>query len=74
VKVEVELFSTFQRGRFKKSTFSLEDNSNVQDLLAKLEISPDEVGIIIVNRKDAKFNQPLNDKDIVTFIPLIGGG
>ena len=42
--------------------------------MAYLQISPREVGIAVVNSKDAVYSQPLQDGDRVTLIPPIGGG
>jgi sulfur carrier protein len=48
--------------------------SRVSDLLAALAISPDDVGILMVNRADGRFDQLLKNGDVVTLIPPIGGG
>ena len=39
-----------------------------------LEISVDEVGILVVNKRDATFDQKLKENDVLTLIPVIGGG
>jgi sulfur carrier protein ThiS len=46
----------------------------VLDLLATLAISADDVGVLIVNSRDATYRQRLTDGDRVTLIPAIGGG
>jgi len=43
-------------------------------LLDALGISIDDVGVLMVNRADGRFDQPLRNGDVVTLIPPIGGG
>jgi len=78
MKVDVALFSHFQKGRFLKKGILLPDDSNVNDLLDYLKINNDEVGIIIVNNKgitkDATFDYIIKTGDVLTLIPVIGGG
>jgi molybdopterin converting factor small subunit len=43
-------------------------------LINHLGIHTDEIGFIIINKKDATFSTPLKDGDLITMIPPIGGG
>ena len=72
--VEVELFATLQKGRFQKKAIQLQSGSRIKDLLTILDVSIEEVMILVVNKKDATFDQALNEGDTVTIIPPIGGG
>ncbi len=46
----------------------------VADLLSKLGIEQDKIGVLIVSGKQAVFSQKLKENDRVTLIPHIGGG
>ncbi len=74
MEVDVSLFATFQSNRFQRSRIRLPEGATVLDLLTKLAISADEVGVLIVNSRDATYRQRLSDGDRVTLIPEIGGG
>jgi molybdopterin converting factor small subunit len=74
MNVYVELYATLRKGRFVKASLNLNDRSTIGDLLAKLKITRDDVGILIVNKRDATFDQELFQGDKVTVIPPIGGG
>ena len=74
MEVDVHLFSTLQKKRFRNSHVQLQEGACITDLLSLLSISSDDVGILIVNNQDATFDQPLNEGDAVTIIPPIGGG
>ena len=72
--VDVELFATLRKDRLGKESVQIPDGSRVTDLLKLLKISADDVMILVVNHKDATFDQVLNEGDSVTIIPPIGGG
>jgi molybdopterin converting factor small subunit len=72
--VYITLFETLKKHQPECGKVKLEDGSRVTDLLSALGISADDVGILIVNRNDAGFDHPLQDKDVVTIIPPMGGG
>ncbi len=74
MEIEVSLFATFQQGRFVRQRVSLPAKATAVDLLDMLKIAPDDVGILVVNRRDAPLNQSLSKGDRVTIIPVIGGG
>jgi sulfur carrier protein ThiS len=72
--VDVELFSVFRRDRFRKGRVRLAAGASVADLLALLSVSPDDVGVLMVNGRDGTFGQVLKEGDFVTLIPPMGGG
>ena len=74
MEVNVHLFSTLQNKLFRKARIQLQDGACVTDLLTLLLISRDDVGILVVNHRDATFSQQLHDGDAITIIPPIGGG
>jgi sulfur carrier protein len=74
MEVDVSLFATFKIGRFARQRVVLPEKATTSDLVELLKINPDEVGIIVVNQRDATLNQALTDGDRVTLLPVIGGG
>ena len=72
--VDVKLFATLQKDRFQRRYVELPEGVRISSLLAKLGISPDEVGILVVNQRDATLDQEITDGDTITMIPPIGGG
>jgi len=72
--VEVELFEPLKCRRPADGRVRLADGAQVSDLLAALGIGVDDVGVLMVNRQDGRFDQELHDGERVTIIPLIGGG
>jgi len=72
--VEVRLFATLREGRFKNREMEFAEGGSLGDLLRGLRISAKEVGILLVNGKDASADRQLSARDVVSVFPLIGGG
>ena len=72
--VEVSLFESLKDRRPAGGRVTLPTGARVSDLLAALGIAVADVGILMVNREDGRFDQELRDGDRVTVIPPIGGG
>jgi sulfur carrier protein len=72
--VEIRLFESLKKHQPEGAKVGLAAGSRVTDLLDALGISMDDVGILIVNRSDGRFDQQLQAGDVVTLIPPIGGG
>jgi sulfur carrier protein len=72
--VEIRLFESLKKHQPEGVKVRLTEGSRVTDLLDALGISIDDVGILIVNRSDGRFDQQLQAGDVVTLIPPIGGG
>ena len=72
--VEIRLFESLKKHRPEGAKVRLAAGSRVNDLLDALGISMDDVGILIINQSDGRFDQPLRNGDEVTLIPPIGGG
>jgi sulfur carrier protein len=72
--VEIRLFESLKKHQPRGGKVRLATGSRVSDLLDALGISTDDVGILMVNRADGRFDQLLQNGDVVTLIPPIGGG
>ncbi len=72
--VEVRLFATFRQNRFKIDQLQLPQKTTPADIITKLKIVPNEVGILLVNGKRAQEDQILSQNDVVSIFPMLGGG
>lgn len=73
MKIEVRLFATFRKGRGKKVFVELEQPT-VEQVLQSIDITNDEVAILLVNGQDGHFNQILMEGDYLSIFPPVGGG
>lgn len=78
-KVEIRLFASLRK--YHPSTedsdaFALElaDGAKLGDLVEKLKIPRQEIGVLMANGKWQKEDYPLKDGDRIGLFPLIGGG
>jgi len=74
MRVLVSLFASLRIGRFAEAEVELSEGAAVTDLLDKLQIPLQDVGIIVVNARSGTFQQKLQADDRITLIPPIGGG
>mgnify|MGYP001237706150 FL=1 len=74
MRVLVSLFSSLRIGRFSEAEVELPEGAAVADLLDKLQIPLQDIGIVVVNARSGTFQQKLQADDRITLIPPIGGG
>jgi sulfur carrier protein len=72
--VEVRLFATLRQGRFDRRTLPLPADSRLRELFEQLALDPQDVAIRLVNGREAELDQVLNNADVVSLFPAIGGG
>jgi len=78
-KVEVRLYASLRkyhpnRGSSEALGMELDDKAKLGDLIDKLKIPREELGILIVNGKWEKESYLPKDGDRIGIFPLIGGG
>ena len=72
--VEVRLFATFRKGRFKKREMEFSEGSSLEALLESLKIAREEAGLLLLNGQYASSKDKLTPHDVVSIFPLMGGG
>lgn len=74
MNITVKLFATLRIGREKIMTIDVEAGSCVADIVSRLELPAGEVAIIMINGRGAELSSVLNDNDILSIFPPVGGG
>lgn len=74
MRVTVKLFATFRDGRFKVEEMDLPEESRVLDVLAPLNILPEEIAICLANGRNVDEKHVLKDGDTLAIFPPVGGG
>lgn len=74
MEVNVKLFATLREGRFKEKTTEVDDNSKVNNVIEKYEIPVEEVAICFVNGRDVDKDHVLQNGDVLSLFPPVGGG
>ena len=72
--IEVRLFATLRQGRQKVYQLETGSVSTVQDVMDALDVPRSEVNIILINGFHQKPETAVNDEDIVSLFPAVGGG
>lgn len=74
MEIEVRLFASFRRGRWKSKRLSIDDSTQITDILTLLQIKNEEIGMILVNGGYQTIDYKLNDGDILAIFPPVAGG
>lgn len=74
MEIEIRLFASFRKGRWKSKRLSSERDVQVLDILHLLSINENEVGMVLVNGSYQTASYKLNDGDILAIFPPVAGG
>lgn len=74
MEVEVRLFATFREGREKKQKIKINESTTILDIIKILNIDENEVAIMLLNGRDGNSDRMLNDGDVISLFPPVGGG
>ena len=74
MNIKVRLFATLRNGRGKELNMQLAQGAGVRRIIEALNISEDEVAILLVNGRDATLDKELEEGDTVSIFPPVGGG
>ena len=72
--IEVRLFAGLRQGRQKIYQMEPGSVATVQDIMDRLSIDRREVNILLINGFHQKPETAVNDGDIVSLFPAVGGG
>ncbi len=75
ITVTVKLYAYFRKDRKPVLQLKLPSEAKIINILEKLNIPIEEVGVLILrDQNSVSLKTPLHDRDIVTLIPVLGGG
>ena len=74
MEIEVRLFATFRQGREKIQKIKIRENTTILDILNIIDIKEEEVAIMLLNGRDATSDRMVEDGDVVSLFPPVGGG
>ncbi len=74
MKITVKLFAYFREGRFISREMELPKKTCVADIIEKLCIPMDEVGVTMLNGRHCQLDADLTAGDSLSIFPMIGGG
>ncbi len=74
--ITIRLFAQYREGRFADREREVPDGAVVGDVIKSLEIDEDRlaVGIILLNGRHGKMDSALEEGDVLSLFPRIGGG
>lgn len=76
MKITLKLFAQYREGRFKVKELSLEKGTRAKDVMDMFEITNHKLplGVLMINSRHKSEDTILNDGDILSLFPKVGGG
>ena len=72
--VQVRLFATFRKDRFKEKEMDFPEGSTLADILANLKIAEKEARILLVNGISVAADHKPAPNDVIAIFPPMAGG
>jgi sulfur-carrier protein len=72
--ITIKLFASFRIGRFKEKQLCYPANYTCSQIAADLGIQIEECGIVMINGQHKRHEDVLSDGDLLSLLPLLGGG
>ncbi len=74
MQIKVRLFATLREGREKEYLMTLNKSETVLDITNRLDINAQDIAILLVNGMDRPLEIGIQDGDVVSIFPPVGGG
>jgi hypothetical protein len=74
MRVQVRLFATLRQGRFSRQWMELPEGDSVADLLRRLNIPEEEIGMLLLDGHDTAVDVTPAAEAVISIFPALGGG
>lgn len=74
MELQIKLFATLREGRGKVLTKEFSSPATPKQVLETLNIDEKDVAILLVNGIDGNLDQELQEGDVLSIFPPVGGG
>lgn len=74
MEITVRLYLTFRTGRFRSEARQYPVGVTAASVARQLAIDDAEIGMVLINNRQAELEQPLNPGDTISLFPVVGGG
>jgi len=74
MQIKVRLFATLREGREKEYLMTLNKPETALDITNRLDINAQDIAILLVNGMDRPLEIEIQDGDVVSIFPPVGGG
>lgn len=74
MEIRIRLYGVFRIDRFKEEVRDYPLGTTVREVVEELRIPDRLLGIVLINGVHAGVDELLKDGDVLTLLPLLGGG
>jgi molybdopterin converting factor small subunit len=74
MRITVRLFGLFRIDRFKEEARDVPDGSSARAVAEGLQLPTGLIGTVLIGGVHARLDDQLKDGDVLTVLPILGGG
>ncbi|MDF2614377.1 MAG: thiamine S protein [Clostridia bacterium] len=74
MQIKVRLFATLRQDRGKEMILDMPAETSPQHIIDLLKIPKEDVAILLINGRDGELDTNLNESDVISIFPPVGGG
>ena len=74
MQIRVKLSGAFRVGRFKEEIHDYPPGTSIRQVVDRLQLPEQILGIVLINGMHAGFEDLLRDGDSLTILPIVDGG
>ena len=74
ISITIKLFGPLRSGRFQEEQRVYPLGTTCHEVMQDLAIGQDDPGLLLINGRPAKPERAVQDGDILSVLPLVGGG
>ncbi len=74
MQIRVKLSGAFRVGRFKEEVLECPQGTSIRQVVERLQLPEQILGIVLINGVHADFEDLLRDGDSLTLLPIVDGG
>lgn len=74
MKITIKLFGVFRIDRFKEAVCDYPPGTTAREVVTVLRIPDQLFGIVLINGVHAQIDDHLSDGDVLSLLPILGGG
>ena len=74
IEITVRLYLTFRTGRFRSEARRYPAGATAAAVARQLALADTEIGMVLINDRQAELEQELNPGDTLSLFPVVGGG
>ncbi|MBU5635204.1 MoaD/ThiS family protein [Geomonas sp. Red69] len=74
MQIKVKLYASLRRQKFDEADWECADDDRIASIVEQLGLARQDVGTVLVNGLHAGWDETVQEGDVVSLLPRMGGG